>query len=63
MRIRTKYKKKHVSYRVEYPSGWNDSAVEERKVFKYYCPICLRYFNHILISSCCNNYICRHCIS
>ena len=31
-------------------------------VFKYYCPVCLRYFNHMLVSSCCNNYICRLCI-
>ena len=35
---------------------------EERKVFTYYCPICLRYFNTILVSSCCDNYICRFCI-
>ena len=34
----------------------------ERKIFKYYCPICLRYFNHILVSTCCDNYICRFCI-
>ena len=34
----------------------------ERKTFKYYCPICLRYFNTILVSSCCDNYICRFCI-
>lgn len=33
-----------------------------RDKFKYYCPICLRYFNHMLISSCCENYICRLCI-
>ncbi len=33
-----------------------------RKVFKYYCPICLRYFNTILVSNCCDNYICRFCI-
>lgn len=31
-------------------------------VYKYCCPVCLRYFNHILVSSCCSNYICRLCI-
>ena len=30
--------------------------------FKYCCPVCLRYFNTILVSSCCKNYICRLCI-
>ena len=30
--------------------------------YKYCCPVCLRYFNHILVSSCCGNYICRLCI-
>ena len=35
---------------------------ETQSIYKYYCPICLRYFNTILVSSCCNNYICRHCI-
>ena len=33
-----------------------------RQEYKFYCPICLRYFNHMLVSSCCNNYICRLCI-
>ena len=28
---------------------------------KYNCPICLRYFNHILQTSCCQNYICKFC--
>ena len=31
-------------------------------MFKYYCPICLRYFNTVLVSTCCDNYICRFCI-
>ena len=30
--------------------------------YKYGCPVCLRIFNTILVSSCCKNYICRHCI-
>lgn len=29
--------------------------------FRYCCPVCLRYFNYILVSSCCQNYICRLC--
>lgn len=34
---------------------------EGRHNLKYYCPICLRYFNSILESKCCKNYICRFC--
>ena len=33
-----------------------------RATFKYCCPICLRYFNTILVSNCCQNYVCRMCI-
>ena len=29
---------------------------------KFCCPVCLQYLNHILVSSCCSNYICRFCI-
>ena len=32
------------------------------QTYKFCCPICLRYFNHMLVSSCCHNYICRFCI-
>jgi hypothetical protein len=28
---------------------------------KYNCPICLKYYNHILKLSCCQNYICQFC--
>ena len=35
---------------------------EQADLYKYCCPVCLRYFNHILVSSCCQNYICRFCI-
>ena len=35
---------------------------EQRQHFKYYCPICLRYFSHILQSQCCKNYICHFCV-
>ena len=62
MRIQTKHKREEVVFKEEFPLGWSDEARVERALFKYYCPICLRYFNQILVSSCCNNYICRHCI-
>jgi len=58
VRIKTKINKKDVQVRDYYPS--HDKV--ERKLFKYYCPICLRYFNTILVSTCCDNYICRFCI-
>lgn len=35
---------------------------EERYKFKYYCPICLRYFTHMLQSACCENYLCYFCV-
>ena len=38
-----------------------DSSEDQVK-FKYYCPICLRYFNHILESKCCHNYLCGFCV-
>jgi len=34
---------------------------EERYKYKYYCPICLRYFTHMLQSACCQNYLCLLC--
>lgn len=34
---------------------------EARRKFKYYCPVCLRYFTHILVSKCCQNYLCLLC--
>jgi len=58
VRIKTKINKKDVQVRDFYPAD----NPEERKIFKYYCPVCLRYFNTILVSSCCDNYICRFCI-
>jgi len=36
---------------------------EARKKYKYYCPICLRYFNTILTSDCCKNYLCHLCLN
>ena len=58
VRIKTNVNKKDVQVRDDYP---HDNP-EEKKIFKFYCPICLRYFNTVLISSCCDNYICRFCI-
>ena len=58
MRIKTEVAKKDIEYRDDYP----DHDKVERLKFKYCCPICLRYFNKMLISSCCKNYICRLCI-
>jgi len=58
VRIKTKINKRDVQVRDYYPA--HDPV--ERKEFKYYCPICLRYFNNILVTSCCDNYICRFCI-
>jgi hypothetical protein len=57
VRIKTKLSKKDVLFRENYP---RDRA--EQQIYKYCCPICLMYFNTILVSSCCENYICRFCI-
>jgi hypothetical protein len=29
--------------------------------YRYSCPVCLRYFSHMLISNCCRNYLCYFC--
>ena len=50
--------KKDILFRDHYPQ----QDATERKIFKYHCPICIRYFNTVLVSSCCGNYICRFCI-
>ena len=39
-----------------------DNRAEQLK-YKYYCPICLRYFNFILQSQCCQNYLCLLCVN
>ena len=55
VRIKTTISKKDVT--------WVDCYDPERAAAcKYCCPVCLRYFNTILVSSCCANYICRLCI-
>lgn len=35
---------------------------DQAHIYKYCCPVCLMYFNTVLVSSCCKNYICRICI-
>ena len=62
VRINTVFLKKEIECVDDYPEGDTPEDAEKRDIFKYYCPICLRYFNHILISDCCENYICRLCI-
>lgn len=36
---------------------------QEQLKYKYYCPICLRYFTFILQSECCQNYLCLLCVN
>lgn len=57
VRIKTSISKNDVRFVAEYPSEQHEQAL-----YKYCCPICLRYFNLMLTSSCCKNYICRLCI-
>jgi hypothetical protein len=37
------------------------NQLESTQKLLYNCPICLDFFNTILVSSCCGNYICRFC--
>lgn len=55
MRVKTSIPKGAISFVNEFDPAQSD-------VYKYYCPVCLRYFNHILVSNCCRTYICRVCI-
>ena len=57
-RLLTKFSKSSIMHRDHYP----EQKPVESNIFRYYCPICLRFFNSILVTSCCNNYICRFCI-
>lgn len=57
VRIKTDVAKRDVLFRENYPTNKAD-----QEVFRYECPICLMYFNTVLVSSCCANYICRFCI-
>ena len=53
----TKYKKEDIEFCEYLP--------EERELryrYKFYCPICLRYFTHMVISACCQNYLCLFCV-
>lgn len=31
--------------------------------FRYSCPVCQRYFSHMLVTACCENYLCFFCAS
>lgn len=62
VRINTKFQKNDIEFIETYPCEMTDEAQQLRDKHKYYCPICLRYFNHMLVSTCCDNYICRLCI-
>jgi hypothetical protein len=53
VRISTIYQKNDIAYVDEYPAGESEEDRVKRDIYKYYCPICLRYFNHILMSNCC----------
>ena len=57
VRIKTNVMKRDVLFRENYPLDKTEQAI-----FKYACPICLMYFNTVLVSTCCSNYIFRFCI-
>ena len=58
MKIKTKFKVEEIKC-VDFFTSFVDK--EERHNHKYNSPICLRYFNTILVSACCSNYICHLC--
>ena len=62
VRINTNFQKHDIEFIDNYPIEETEEGQLLRDKFKFYCPICLRYFNHMLISNCCENYICRLCI-
>ena len=49
----TTIERKDIEFREFYPEDR-----DEKFKFRFYCPICLRYFNSMLISQCCFNYLC-----
>lgn len=56
VRLKTANDVDDVRWIVDYPL-----LFEEQLEYRYCCPICLRFFNCMLESSCCRNYICRLC--
>lgn len=54
-RLITNVDKSNVKFSEERPD------IPKRKLFPYYCPLCFRYFNSMLICFRCKNYICRFC--
>jgi len=59
VQVESKFKLEEVEC-VDFVSPGN---VADIKKYKYYCPICLRYFNNMLMSLCCSNYTCLFCIN
>jgi len=55
--LNTKYQQEDVDF-----CDFQPTDKKEKANYKYYCPICLRYFNLMLLSECCTNYICHLCI-
>jgi len=39
-----------------------DFRPESGEQLKYNCPICFRFFDQILVTTCCKNYLCHFCI-
>ena len=48
MRVVTKYTKDDIEMINDYPMEDNPEAEALREKYKFYCPICLRYFNKML---------------
>jgi hypothetical protein len=38
-----------------------ESTAESNNIHKFNCPICFKYYNHVLKISCCGNFICLLC--
>ena len=53
----TKYKREEIEF-----CEYQEEDREARHKYKFYCPICLRYFTHMLQSACCKNYLCHLCV-
>eukprot|EP01017_Pseudomicrothorax_dubius_P010194 TRINITY_DN1360_c0_g1_i21.p1 TRINITY_DN1360_c0_g1~~TRINITY_DN1360_c0_g1_i21.p1 ORF type:complete len:303 (+),score=61.44 TRINITY_DN1360_c0_g1_i21:245-1153(+) len=49
---------KYTADDVEYVDERNPDQIS---TYRYNCPICFRFFNKILESECCNNYLCHYC--
>lgn len=56
VKLATAFNKGAISCIVDFPPFLDDQLT-----YRYCCPICLRFFNRILASSCCKNYVCFLC--